>query len=155
MKRLLFPFLTGIGVWFALLALWVGGLAIWNSTLNTADRTWSFADKELTSAQMRQLSLELEQDSDRELYALCLNPKSNKHGLSGRLQDRSRGSTVNAAPDYADYTDVPAVSSWESFADELACHAVFPHHSFDEFIYLTVFSPIASLVMWMLFMMTG
>lgn len=138
MKRIILSLLTGFGLFIGVIGVYIAGISIWNSTINTADRVWLFNGKELTSAQMRSLSIEMAKDGNaRPLVTTCHNPEENSKHYSGVLVDESRGIFFQIENGLEE--ELPSTTR---FQDALACNAVFPNELDPmQYAWFTISSP--------------
>lgn len=144
MKKYLLPFGAGVGVFLAFCVLLVLVMAIWVSTIGASGRTWYFAGKEYSTAEMRQISLELvSQQEDRVLQPVCFNPEAHFKGYSGMIIDSSRGYEANRV-----FGEESSSNVFEtvSIMNQLACQTVLPSTSTPvlDFVNTVITDPLVS-----------
>lgn len=145
MKKYLVPFGAGMGLFVIACAVLLVAVSIWVSTVNVAGRTWYFAGKEYSSAEMRLISIELQQRRDeRGLTYSCYNPETHFKGYSGVVVEGARGlerelADMNAA--------MASVDESVGTLNQLACLSVLPSstHPMQDYVNTLITAPLVGM----------
>lgn len=125
MKRYAISFGLGLAAAIATILGFVVAVTIWNHTVNLPDRQWMVNEKVVSTQAFRAIVNQINQESPRRTIAqMCANPAQAKDGISGIVHDEALGAKAQLVA--SKYLDHGPGYEEPSFADELACNAIFP-----------------------------